>query len=150
MELTKDTLLKIIKNTPLVSIDLIIRDKNANVLLGLRNNEPAKGNWFVPGGRIRKDEHIADAFARISLAEIGMKLELAASKFLGVYEHLYSQNFAHEPDISTHYIVLAYETTIGSDFKDFPLSQHREVRWWSINELLASAQVHSYTKNYFR
>ena len=49
-----------------------------------------------------------------------------------------------------HYIVLAYETTIGSDFKDFPLSQHREVRWWSINELLASAQVHSYTKNYFR
>jgi hypothetical protein len=37
---------------PLVSIDLIIRDANGNVLVALRTNEPAKGVYFVPGGRI--------------------------------------------------------------------------------------------------
>jgi hypothetical protein len=40
---------------PLVSIDLIIRDNADRVLLGLRNNEPAKGYFFVPGGIILKD-----------------------------------------------------------------------------------------------
>ena len=33
--------------------------------MGWRENEPAKGTWFVPGGHHRKDEKIADAFDRI-------------------------------------------------------------------------------------
>jgi colanic acid biosynthesis protein WcaH len=55
----------VIRLAPLVSIDLIIRDGANRVLLGLRNNEPAKGYFFVPGGIILKDEPLADAFTRI-------------------------------------------------------------------------------------
>jgi colanic acid biosynthesis protein WcaH len=54
----------VIRLAPLVSIDLIIRDNADRVLLGLRNNEPAKGYFFVPGGIILKDEPLPEAFAR--------------------------------------------------------------------------------------
>ena len=56
---------------PIVAIDLIIRDESDRVLLGFRTNEPAKGVYFVPGGRIWKDERISDAFERILKAETG-------------------------------------------------------------------------------
>ena len=43
----------VIKNTPLVSIDLrLVCDDQ--VLLGKRNNDLLKGEWFTPGGRIHK------------------------------------------------------------------------------------------------
>ena len=48
----------VIRLAPLVSIDLVIRDPANRVLLGLRNNEPAKGYFFVPGGIILKDDHV--------------------------------------------------------------------------------------------
>jgi len=55
----------VIRLAPLVAIDLIIRDPQDRILLGLRNNEPAKGYFFVPGGIILKDEPLAEAFVRI-------------------------------------------------------------------------------------
>jgi 8-oxo-dGTP pyrophosphatase MutT (NUDIX family) len=68
---------------------LIIRNPDQYVLLGLRTNEPAKGKWFVPGGVVRKYERLADAFARIVKAEIGLEASIGDAKFVGVYEHLY-------------------------------------------------------------
>ena len=63
--------LRIIEFVPLVSIDLILKDRQGQVLLGKRANRPARGYWFVPGGRIRKNEKIADAISRISRSELG-------------------------------------------------------------------------------
>jgi colanic acid biosynthesis protein WcaH len=54
--LDKDEFAQVARNTALVSIDLIIRDPDQYVLVGLRTNEPAKGKWFVPGGVVRKYE----------------------------------------------------------------------------------------------
>jgi len=87
--LNKDEFALVVRNTPLVSIDVIIRNPDQCVLVGLRTNEPAKGKWFVPGGVIRKHERLADAFARIVKAEIGLEASIENAKFLGVYEHLY-------------------------------------------------------------
>ena len=57
MKLSSADFTTIIKSTPLVSIDLIVRNIEDNVLLGKRTNRPAQGCWFVPGGRVLKDEH---------------------------------------------------------------------------------------------
>jgi NUDIX domain len=59
----------VIRLAPLIAIDLIIRNARDDVLLGLRKNEPAKGCYFVPGGMILKNEHLADAFARLAKTE---------------------------------------------------------------------------------
>jgi colanic acid biosynthesis protein WcaH len=63
--LDEQTFEQVVRSTPLCSIDLILRDPDARTLVGLRTNEPAKGFYFVPGGIIRKDERMADAFRRI-------------------------------------------------------------------------------------
>ena len=80
--LSKKRFLKVIKNTPLVSIDLVIKDLENNIWLGKRVNEPAIGKWFVPGGRILKGESLNDAFERITLNEIGYKHSLNEARLL--------------------------------------------------------------------
>ncbi len=139
----------IIKNTPLVSIDIIVRRKeDKKVLLGLRNNRPAKGYWFVPGGRIFKDEKISEAFERITESELGVRLNIKDAKFLGVYEHFYEDSYFDE-SVGTHYIVNAYEIIINhTDIK--PDEQHSEFRWFSEEEILSDYSVHNYCKAYFR
>ena len=62
MFLTDDKFLDVIKATPLVAIDLIIKNSSGFVLLGKRFNRPARGFWFVPGGRIRKDETLENQY----------------------------------------------------------------------------------------
>jgi colanic acid biosynthesis protein WcaH len=48
-----DTTFKtVIASTPLISIDLVVKNTKGEYLLGYRNNRPAQGFWFVPGGRI--------------------------------------------------------------------------------------------------
>lgn len=54
--------LQTVDATPLVAIDLIVPNQNGGYLLGHRVNKPAQGFWFVPGGRIRKNERLDDAF----------------------------------------------------------------------------------------
>ena len=63
--LTQDTFKTIVASTPLISIDLLVLDPQNNVLLGKRVNRPAQGFWFVPGGRVLKDESIEQAFIRL-------------------------------------------------------------------------------------
>ena len=65
------------------------------------------------------------------------------------YEHIYEDNFAGEPGIGTHYIVLAYEVRLASTPETLPRGQHNGYRWLTPVELLADPQVHQNTKNYF-
>lgn len=140
--------LEVVARTPLCSIDLILRDPQGRVLLGLRNNEPARGCWFVPGGCIRKNERIAEAFARIAADELGLQARLEDARLLGVYEHFYDRNFAGVAGLSTHYVVQAWELpTLSFDLRAD--AQHSALRWFGIDELLASADVHDNTKAYF-
>jgi colanic acid biosynthesis protein WcaH len=141
---------EIVKNAPLVSIDLIVRNQNNEVLLGLRKSSPAKNTWFVPGGRIWKDEKIDAAFNRITKNELGISLNLKNAHFLRVFEHFYEENFADEPDFGTHYIVLAYEIKLSTEHSELPLKQHSNYQWMSEKNLFQNEEVHHYTKDYFR
>jgi len=78
MKIDKKHALDIIEATPLVSIDLVITGPSKMVLLGKRTKSPAKGYWFVPGGRIIKNETINQAIKRISEVEVGHDLSTKA------------------------------------------------------------------------
>jgi colanic acid biosynthesis protein WcaH len=149
MKLDPKIFLEVVKLSPLVSIDLIVRDPQGRVLLGLRANRPAQNTWFVPGGRIAKDEHITAALTRVAHEELGIELDPSQARFLGVYEHLYPDNFAGEDGIDTHYIVLAHEVRLEHLSDELPADQHRAFRWFTVPELLSDPQVHPNTKAYF-
>ncbi|NOI36278.1 GDP-mannose mannosyl hydrolase [Vibrio cyclitrophicus] len=137
----------IIESTPLISIDLIVRNSEGKVLLGKRLNRPAQGYWFVPGGRIVKDEPFITAFSRLIKVELG--LDYAEPKFIGIYQHFYDDNFS-EDDFTTHYVVLAYEINIGGRLPSLPVEQHSSYQWFSEYELLNNQQTHIHTKWYFQ
>ena len=145
--LSKTDFMQIIKNTPLISMDLIIENSEKKILLGKRLNRPAQNEWFVPGGRIFKDESLDNAFERTTSAEIGIAFQRSEVEFFGLYEHFYSDNAIND-EFSTHYIVLAHRLQV--DENEIVLNnQHEAYRWFGVEELLAHENVNQYTKNYF-
>ena len=134
----------VIENTPLVSVDLVVKQKG-KILLGMRRNAPAKGFWFTPGGRVLKNERISEAIRRIAKLELGME-PTARPKFIGVFEHLYEDGIFE--GVSTHYLNLAYETDLPG-LESLPGEQHSDYRWFGLNELTECAKVHPYVKDLF-
>ena len=144
----------IIDSAPLISIDILLK-KGDKVLLGKRVNKPAQGYFFSTGGRIKKNESIDNAMARVALNELNIELfssipprgVKSRPKFIGVFEHFYDDSIYK--NVSTHYVDIAYEYKV-EEIPDLPTEQHSEYKWFTIGELLESKQVHKYTKNYFR
>ena len=145
--LSEDVFKTIVASTPLLSIDLLVRNSENRILLGKRVNRPAKSSWFVPGGRVLKDESIEQAFTRLLKLELGMAK--ISGCFKGVYQHFYDDNFS-EDSFTTHYIVLAYEVIFDGDISKLPVAQHNDYRWYSEAELLESDDVHIHTKWYLQ
>ena len=139
----------IIRLTPLIAIDLVVRSPDGRILVGYRKYEPAKESFFNPGGRITKNETLAAAFRRISLAELGVEKQIEQARFLGVYEHFYATNNPEVEGFGTHYVVLAYELTELPQDLPLPEDQHGEFAWLTEADLLQSPQVHQYVKAYF-
>lgn len=140
---------QVVRDSPLVSIDLIVQTPDRRVLVGWRTNEPAKGTWFVPGGRICKDESLDHAFRRITLTELGREYRRSDSRSLGIYEHFYETNFREDGAFGTHYVVLAHELEVSEAIAELPDQQHARYRWMPIDELRAESDVHTHVKAYF-
>lgn len=140
-----------VRTVPLVAIDLIVLNGAGEMLLGWRNNPPAQACWFVPGGRIYKGEALNRAFSRITEAEIGTDFQLDQTSFLGVFDHIYHDDFTgSEHNGGCHYVVLAHQITIDHHNLSLPESQHSAFRWFSKSEALKDASIHDNTKAYFR
>jgi colanic acid biosynthesis protein WcaH len=144
----------VVKNAPLVSIDLVIVGDGGRILVGKRTNEPALGTWFVPGGRVGKDETLDAAFARIAIDELGPgDWSRTGATPLGVFEHFYSTNFTGSDDMSTHYVVIAYAINAHEVRLDrLPLDQHSAFEWVSSGGATVDGRivaVHDYTEAYF-
>lgn len=158
---------QVVADAPLVAVDLVVvqgSGANRQVLLGYRNNRPAKGFWFVPGGRIHKGEALQAALARTLQAELGLSqasLQQAGGKlaWLGVYQHFYADSFV-DAGLPTHYVVLAHVLTWPQG-EPLPLplpdaevaqtaqaAQHARWQWWPVEEALHSTEVHTHTRDY--
>lgn len=148
--LPDDLFAGVVRHAPLVSIDLVVRSPDGRALLGLRNNEPAKGVYFVPGGCIRKNETLRAAFSRILSVETGLAIAFEQASLLGVYEHFYAANRFGDPDYGTHYVVIAYQATLTTSQATSPDAQHSVLEWFTPESILAMPNVHANAKAYFR
>ena len=135
----------VVDSAPLVSIDILLKKDN-KILLGKRINKPAQGYFFSTGGRVNKNETIDSAMARIAKNELNIELKFMP-KFIGVFEHFYDDSIYES--VTTHYVNIAYEYEV-EEIPDLPAEQHSEYKWFTVNELLESKQVHKYVKDYFR
>jgi colanic acid biosynthesis protein WcaH len=147
-ELGTRVFLDVVRHAPLVSVDLVVRRPSGECLLGWRRNPPARGWWFVPGGRVRKNEPIGAALERITRGELGLRITLDQTRFLGVYEHIYDDNAGNEPGFGTHYVVLAFELMWSDDRMPRPDDQHDRFRWAGPAEMLADETIHPFSRAY--
>jgi colanic acid biosynthesis protein WcaH len=149
MFLDNDLFSTVIANTPLVSIDLVVKNNRGQTLLGQRLNRPAKGFWFVPGGRILKDEALATAFKRLSIDELGEEFNIEQAELLGPYDHFYDDNVFGD-EFTTHYVAIAYVLVIDHELSHLPVDiQHGTYQWFDIDSLADNNEVHINTKNYY-
>lgn len=94
--------------TPLVNVDLLIRNDRDEILLTWRHDRFYKG-WHVPGGIIRFKETAAERITAVALSELGATVEADPTP-CEVHE---KQNC--ERDIRGHFISLLYEARLTSD-----------------------------------
>ncbi|MBU1261321.1 MAG: NUDIX domain-containing protein [Planctomycetes bacterium] len=89
---------RILNNVPILCVDLLIV-YNGKCLLLKRDNEPAKGEFWFAGGRIRKFESIENAAIRIAKEETN--LDCKYKKIISIEETIFSKTDTIHSDVHT-------------------------------------------------
>lgn len=144
---------------PLVSLDFCLTRPGAvgpELLLGLRNNRPAQDWWFTPGGRIRKNEPLTSASARIARDELGLPaIALPHAHLMGAWDHFYADS-AFDLAVLTHYVNLPHWLALDTDEAaalTLPQGldqQHSRWQWLSLEQAVQDESVHPYVRVYAR
>ena len=72
----------------------VVRDTSGRVLLVLRANEPSRGMWSIPGGRIEPGESAAEAAAREVREETGLDVEVGELLYAAAIGPYFIEDFA--------------------------------------------------------
>ncbi len=113
---------------PIACIDIVLV-QNDSFLLVKRKNAPVQGKWWLPGGRILRDERFADAAERKALQETGLRVQ--DLKLLGVDETFFTDGPFGK---STHTINIIFQGTAKSERVTID-DQSEEYHWFDhINE----------------
>lgn len=83
--LSDEDFLSIYSKVPRAALDVVIRS-DEGILLTLRNIEPSKGLWHLPGGTLYRGEEVVEAAKRIAKKETN--LDVVITKCLGYMEFL--------------------------------------------------------------
>jgi colanic acid biosynthesis protein WcaH len=89
MKLAVEEYRKILSTVPIVCVDCLVINDKGEYLLVKRKNEPLKGEYWVPGGRLHKNERLTDAVRRKMREEIGVEVEIV--KGLGYFEEFFER-----------------------------------------------------------
>jgi len=145
--LDAQTFKTVVENAPLVSIDLCLVC-DGQLLLGKRTNEPLKGQWFTPGGRIYKNETWQHALLRIIKAELGL-CDVSVENFslMGIWDHFYN-NSALDQNTSTHHVNLPHYAEFQTKPEIILDDQHAEFEWFDLAVVACDEAFHPYMPNY--
>lgn len=116
----------ILNNMPILCVDLLIVHEGKCLLLK-RDNEPAKGEFWFAGGRVRKLETIENAAIRIAKEETN--LECTFKKIISVEETIFIKNENMNTDVHTVNICCEISPVNISSFKYD--KYHNGYRWVS-------------------
>ncbi len=107
--LPEEVFLFISQLTPLLNVDLLIKDEKGRTLLSWRDDEYAGTGWHLPGGIVRFKEKLVDRVLKVAETEIGIPVEFKPEP-IAINEIFCSQ------DIRGHFISFLYECYIPSSF----------------------------------
>ena len=95
--------------TPMVNVDLLIKDENGRTLLSWRDDSFAGAGWHVPGGIVRFKEKLEERVQKVAETEIGTVVE-----FVPVPVTINQVICDH--DTRGHFISILYKCFLPSKF----------------------------------
>lgn len=98
------------KTTPLVNVDLLIKDENGRTLLSWRNDQYCGKGWHVLGGIVRFKETLETRVRKVAETEIGIDIDFDTIPIA------VNQCIHHEQDIRSHFISILYKCFPPSTF----------------------------------
>lgn len=122
---------KIIDVMPILCVDLLIKNEKGQYLVHLRNNEPLKDQWWVPGGRVHKLESINDAASRKCEEELGLKI--TDWNYEGIYEDIYDKNSF---DLKTKFHGISIVLSYNKKIKDAKIVLDNQATKWAFHDHL--------------
>ncbi len=116
-----------LESFPMCCVDLVIARKG-RVLLVKRSREPARGEWWIVGGRILKNETFEKAVIRKAREEAGLKVRV--KNRIGTYETFFRESPFPEARSGIHTINVCFlaEPLKGEVRLD---GNHSRFRWIS-------------------
>lgn len=105
--LREDVFIFVSKITPIINVDLLIKDKNGRTLLTWRDDDFYPTGWHVPGGIVRYRETMADRIDAVAATELGTKVKFKKDP-LAINEVIHPSRRARG-----HFISLLYECKLS-------------------------------------
>ena len=108
---------------PQIAIGAIVIHDRA-LLMVQRANDPGKGLWSLPGGRVEQGEYLADALRREVREETGLEVEIG--ELAGILE---------VPGNDLHYVILDFHATVDSSIEPTPGTDASDVGWVPLDQV---------------
>jgi ADP-ribose pyrophosphatase YjhB (NUDIX family) len=100
--LTAEEFQTIYSKVPRITVEIVIKS-NDGVLLTMRDIEPYKGSWHLPGGTVYFDESLSDAVKRVAKNELGVTV--TSSKFIDYIEYRTHLQYSFDSPIGMAFLV---------------------------------------------
>jgi len=108
--LPEDLFLYISRTTPLVNVDLLIKDETGRTLLSWRDDQYCGQGWHVPGGIVRFRETLEARVKKVAETEIRGDVSFDATPIA------LNQLIHYERETRSHFISILYKCFLSSVF----------------------------------
>ncbi len=69
---------RIFSRVPRLTVEVLVASADGGVLLALRDVDPCRGMWNLPGGTVRFGEPLTEAVRRVARTELGISVDVGA------------------------------------------------------------------------
>ncbi|MDP3705980.1 MAG: NUDIX hydrolase [Legionellaceae bacterium] len=97
--------------TPMINVDLLIKDESGRFLLSWRDDQYAGKGWHLPGGIVRFKETLITRLKKVAEEEIGSQVDFTP-KPIAINEIL-----SEKRSVRGHFISLLYECFLNENFE---------------------------------
>jgi len=135
--LPKDEFDRIFSKVPRLTVEVLITSEDRGVLLGLRDVDPCRGTWNLPGGTVRFGERLVEAVKRVAAGELGIGVRVGPLAGYIEYPSHYENGLDSPVGLVFRAEALDHAPPRGKWFTALPENMHQEQKEF----LLAHAPV---------